>query len=59
MGIGGDPTMKSDVRLLAMLAGWIMAFSGVRRRSWPGTMIAMIGLGLAQAAMTLGESESV
>ena len=49
--------MKSDARLLAMFAGWVIAFCGVRRRSWPGTIIAMIGLGLAQAAMTLGEGE--
>jgi hypothetical protein len=49
--------MKSDARLFAMFAGWIMAFCGVRRRSWRGTMIAMFGLGLAQGAMTIGEGE--
>jgi hypothetical protein len=55
--MGGNPMMKSDARLMAMFVGWIIALSGVRRRSWPGTMIAMIGLGLAQGAMTLGERD--
>lgn len=49
--------MKSDARLFAMSAGWILAFFGVRRRSWPGTLIAVVGLGLAQGAMTIGEGE--
>jgi hypothetical protein len=49
--------MKSDARMLAMFAGWIMAFCGVRRRSWAGTMIAMLGLSVAQAALTIGEGE--
>jgi hypothetical protein len=49
--------MTSNARLLAMFGGWIMAFWGVRRRSWPGTIIAMMGLGLAQGAMTIGEGE--
>jgi hypothetical protein len=49
--------MKSEARLIGMFAGWILAFYGVRRRSWPGTMIAMVGLGLAQGAMTIGEGE--
>jgi hypothetical protein len=49
--------MKSDARLFAMAAGWILAFCGVRRRSWAGTMIALVGLGLAQGAMTIGEGE--
>jgi hypothetical protein len=50
--------MKAETRLTVMFAGWVMAFSGVRRRSWPGTMIAMVGLALAQAAMTIGKSEA-
>jgi len=50
--------MQSDARLLVMFAGWTIAFCGVRRHSWPGTMIAMFGLGLAEAAMTIGEGES-
>ena len=49
--------MKSEVRVVGMYAGWILAFYGVRRRSWPGTMIALVGLGLAQAAMAIGEGE--
>jgi hypothetical protein len=49
--------MQSEARLFTMFAGWIIAFYGVRRRSWPGTIIAMLGLGLAQGAMTIGESE--
>jgi hypothetical protein len=48
--------MKSEARLFAMFAGWIMAFCGVRRRSWPGTMTAMVGLGLAEGAMTIGKA---
>jgi hypothetical protein len=50
--------MKSDTRLIAMFAGWIVAFCGVRRRSWRGTTVAILGLGLAQAAMTIGEGEA-
>ena len=49
--------MRSEARLFTMFAGWILAFSGVRRRSWPGTIIAMVGLALAQGAMTIGEGE--
>lgn len=51
--------MESDARLLGMFAGWIMAFWGVRRRSWTGTMVAMLGFGLAQGAMTIGKGEPV
>jgi hypothetical protein len=54
---GGNVVMNSDARLLAMFGGWIMAFWGVRQRSWAGTIIAMLGLGLAQGAMTIGEGE--
>jgi hypothetical protein len=49
--------MKSEARLFAMFAGWIMAFCGVRRRTWPGTMIAMIGLGLAQGVLVGGPAD--
>jgi hypothetical protein len=46
----------SEVRLCTMFAGWIMALCGVRRRSWPGTILAMTGLALATGAMTVGGS---
>jgi hypothetical protein len=49
--------MNSETRLFTMFAGWILAFYGVRRRSWPGTMIAMLGLCLAEGAMTIGKGE--
>jgi hypothetical protein len=49
--------MKSEARLFTMFAGWIVAFYGIKRRSWPGTVMAMFGLGLAEGAMTLGEGE--
>ena len=47
----------SEARLFAMFAGWIMAFYGVRRRNWPGPLIAMAGLGLAEGAMIIGKGE--
>jgi hypothetical protein len=47
-----------EVRLVTMFAGWAMAIYGVRRRSWPGTIIAMTGLALAEGAMTLGSSRA-
>jgi uncharacterized membrane protein len=50
--------MQSDARLFTMFAGWIIAFYGVKRRSWRGTIIAMLGLGLAEGAMTIGEGEA-
>jgi hypothetical protein len=49
--------MQSEVRLFTMFAGWIIAFYGVRRRSWLGSSVAILGLGLARAAMTIGEGE--
>lgn len=49
--------MQSGARLFTMFAGWIVAFYGVRRRSWPGTIIAMLGLGLAEGARSIGEGE--
>jgi hypothetical protein len=48
----------SNVRLLTMFAGWVMALYGVRRRSWSGTVIAMTGLALAEGAMTVGRSQA-
>jgi hypothetical protein len=47
--------MRPEARLFAMFSGWAIALYGVRRRSWPGTIIAILGLGLAQGAMTIGE----
>ena len=52
-----EKVMNSEARLFTMFAGWIMAFYGIKRRSWPGTVIAMLGLGLAEGAMTIGEGE--
>jgi uncharacterized membrane protein len=49
--------MESETRLFTMFVGWIIALYGVRRRSWLGSTIAILGLGLAQAAMTVGEGE--
>jgi hypothetical protein len=46
----------SEMRLFAMFAGWMMAFYGVRRRSWTGTIIALAGIGLADGAIVTGES---
>lgn len=46
-----------DVRLITMFLGWIVALYGVRRRDWPGTMIALSGLGVADAAMIIGASK--
>ena len=44
-----------ETRLFTMFAGWIIAFYGVRRRDWRGSVIAMAGLGLAEGAVTVGE----
>ena len=49
--------MESETRLFTMFAGWLIALYGVRRRSWMGSAIAMLGLSLAQSAMTIGEGE--
>ena len=46
---------STETRLLAMFVGWAMAFYGVRRRDWRGTMTAMAGLGIAGGAMTIGK----
>src|SRR5262245_50417685 len=46
-----------NTRLYAMVAGWAISWYGVRRRDWPGTLVAMSGLGLVIAAMTAGGSE--
>jgi uncharacterized membrane protein len=48
---------NANTRLFAMVAGWILAFYGVRQRSWKGTIIAMAGVGLAEAAIAVGEHE--
>jgi len=40
--------MHSDkARVFEMFVGWVMAFYGVRRRDWTGTITAMAGLILA------------
>jgi hypothetical protein len=46
-----------NTRLFAMFAGWILALYGVRQRSWKGTIIAMAGIGLAEAAIAVGDHE--
>jgi hypothetical protein len=46
-----------NTRLFAMLAGCAISWYGVGRRDWPGTLVAMSGLGLVIAAMTAGGSE--
>jgi hypothetical protein len=48
---------ESEARLLSMVAGWFVALYGVYRRDWPGTIVAMAGIVLAEGAMTLGERE--
>lgn len=40
-------------RLAGMFLGWMLAFYGIRRRSWLGSLVAMGGLGLAMGAMTI------
>jgi len=40
-----------------MFLGWTIAFYGIRRRDWPGTIIALSGLGLAYSAITLGDGD--
>jgi hypothetical protein len=49
--------MKAEARLFAMVAGWLLAFYGIQRRSRRGTIIAFLGLGLAQGAMTIEDGE--
>jgi hypothetical protein len=49
----------SEARQFAMFFGWIVAFYGVRRRSWSGTIIAMAGLALAEGSMTIGEGRDL
>ena len=48
---------NANSRLFAMLAGWILAFYGVQRRSWKGTIIAIAGVSLAEAAIAVGDGE--
>ena len=47
----------SQTRLLAMFAGWAVAWYGIYRREWRGTLAVVAGLGLAAAAMTIGQGE--
>ena len=51
------PINSSEARVFAMFVGWLMAFYGVHRRDWPGTITAMAGLGLAAGAMTVSGSK--
>lgn len=53
-----SPMSSSEARLFAMFVGWVIAFYGVQRRDWPGTITAMAGLGLAAGAMTISERTS-
>jgi hypothetical protein len=46
---------QSDARLLAMLMGWIATLYGVRRGDWPGTIIALTGLVVADTALIVGQ----
>jgi hypothetical protein len=46
---------SSDIRLLAMLAGWACALYGIYRRDRIGTITAMAGLGVATASLSLGK----
>ena len=52
------PINSSETRLCAMFVGWVIAFYGVCRRDWPGTITVLAGLGLAVGAMTIGELNS-
>jgi hypothetical protein len=46
-----------DERLFVMITGWILTFYGVTRRNWPGTILAMLGLGLAEAPLLIPEKK--
>jgi uncharacterized membrane protein len=50
-------TNLSNLRILTLLTGWVLAFYGVQRRSWSGTIVALAGLGLAETALTAGKGE--
>ena len=45
----------TEMRLAAMVTGWIMTLYGVQRRSWPGTILAFAGITLAEGALILPE----
>ena len=45
-----------DAHLLAMIIGWTMAWYGVYRRDFKGTVTALTGLGLSLCSLT-GVSE--
>jgi len=46
-----------NTRLFGIVAGCAISWYGVCRRDWPGTLVAMSGLGLVIAAMTADGSE--
>jgi hypothetical protein len=48
----------TEVRLAAMVTGWIMTLYGVRQRSWPGTILAFAGITLADGALILPEGRT-
>jgi hypothetical protein len=48
---------QSNERLITMILGWTMAFYGVYRRDWRGTIVAMTGIVMAEGVMILGETE--
>jgi hypothetical protein len=41
-----------DAYLLTMFIGWTMAWYGVHRRNFKGTLVALGGLGLSLCALT-------
>jgi peptidoglycan/LPS O-acetylase OafA/YrhL len=48
---------NANTRLFGLVAGWILAFYGVQRRNWTGTIIAMAGVSLAEAAIAIGDEQ--
>lgn len=48
--------MRDEPRLFLMFTGLIVAWYGVYRRDRPGTLIAIAGLGLADAVMLREEA---
>jgi hypothetical protein len=49
--------ISQRARLLAMFAGWLIAFYGAGRRDVRGSITAMAGLGLAMGALVFTENE--
>ena len=43
-----------DARIFVMVAGWLITWYGVRRRDWPGTVIAIAGISIAEGALVVG-----